>query len=117
MGKEIATSKRGYHLGQIIPEIQQKAKSINSSNKMEVTFAQWKIAKCKLKAPSYKIKQAESPKCGHCEEEETVGHYFLRCMHYTTKRLTLKYKLEKKNLKQFDLATLFSNPAAVTKVE
>ena len=45
---------------------------------MEVTFAQYRIGKCKLNAPLYKIKQAESPKCDHCEEEETVGHYFLR---------------------------------------
>ena len=65
--------KGGYLLGQIIPKIQQKAKCINSTRKMEVIFAQCRIGKCKLNAPLYEIKQAESPKCDHCEEE-TVQH-------------------------------------------
>ncbi|KIJ31117.1 hypothetical protein M422DRAFT_110297, partial [Sphaerobolus stellatus SS14] len=34
----------------------------------------------------HKIKAIDSPKCPHCQVEETVAHYLLQCKHYNQQR-------------------------------
>ncbi|KIJ27984.1 hypothetical protein M422DRAFT_270750 [Sphaerobolus stellatus SS14] len=54
----------------------------------------------------HKIKAVDSPKCPHCQVEETVAHYLLQCRHYNQQHI-LHLSLNRTPL---NLHTLLGNP-------
>ena len=105
------------HLGSIISDIQDAPKIKHSSRRMEILFSQLRLGRCRLNAPLYKIKKADSPLCEHCPEEETPSHYLLKCSYYEEERKNLMEELGKLNIKKVTIRTLLTNHLATPFVE